>query len=149
MAISDKIAIMHNGILQQLDSPQNLYFRPKNRFVSDFIGKSNLLPVQIERGEEPTADILGKHISVPAEYRDRSELTALIRPENLYFSPDGVPGKIIYREILGLITRYHVLTDQGKELLVDVMNKSGDRFIDVGELVCVSFNREATIFLGE
>lgn len=149
MAISDKIGIMNNGILQQLDSPQDLYFRPRNCFVSAFIGKSNLLPIQVRRGEKSTAELLGRRIAVPAEYQGKAELTVLIRPENLYFLPDGVPGTVIYREILGLITRYHVLTDRGEELLVDVMNKSGDSFIDVGERVCVSFNHEAVTFLEE
>ena len=149
MAISDKIAVMHNGVLQQLDSPQNLYFHPKNRFVSDFIGKSNLLPVHIGSRNGATTEILGQHIPVPPQFRAQDEATVLIRPENLFFSPDGVPGRIIYREILGLITRYHVLTAQGGKIMVDVMNQNGDRFMEVGETTGISFHPGEAIFIEE
>lgn len=140
MSIADKIAVMDNGILQQLDTPQNLYFNPKNRFVSDFIGKANLFPITVQ-GEY--AELLGKTISVPEEMRGSSSLCALLRPENLFFDKPGHNAEVVFREILGMITRYHVRDCAGQEFLIDVLNKSDAVQYKVGDHVSIIYDTKA------
>lgn len=66
MAISDKVVIMNQGILQQADSPQDIYKKPKNHFVADFMGKANFVSSIIKDNdhEQIVLTILGEEISV-------------------------------------------------------------------------------------
>lgn len=52
LAVSDRIAVMDGGVIQQIDTPQRVYQRPANRFVSNFIGLSNFLNATVSRGED-------------------------------------------------------------------------------------------------
>lgn len=58
MAISDKVVIMNQGQLQQADSPQNIYIKPKNHFVADFMGKANFIPATIKDCDANTIRII-------------------------------------------------------------------------------------------
>ena len=51
LAISDRIAVMHDGVIQQIDTPKRLYQRPANIFVSTFIGLSNILSATVKNGQ--------------------------------------------------------------------------------------------------
>ena len=50
LAVSDRIAVMNGGVIQQIDTPKNVYQRPSNIFVSTFIGLSNIMDGRIEQG---------------------------------------------------------------------------------------------------
>lgn len=151
MSIADKIAVMNEGILQQLDTPQNLYFKPKNRFVSDFIGKSNLINVPVEEHNGKLESImLGRTIDTPEQYRGKASVTVMIRPENLIVTEnEGIACTVVFREILGLISRYHLETKDGQSLVADVMNKNCDLLYAVGDAVSVSFDSDSVLFLVE
>ncbi|MEA4920085.1 MAG: ABC transporter ATP-binding protein [Clostridiaceae bacterium] len=151
MSISDKIAVMNEGVLQQLDTPQKLYFEPKNKFVSDFIGKSNLITAVIEeRDGKLESVVLGNRIEVPEQYRGKASLTVMIRPENLVVTDQaGLSCTVVFREILGLISRYHIQTENGQSLIVDIMNKNSDLLHSVGDTVFVSFDSGAILFFEE
>ena len=49
MTMSDRIAVMNRGRVEQLGTPREIYFHPRSRFVADFIGTANLVPATIER----------------------------------------------------------------------------------------------------
>jgi iron(III) transport system ATP-binding protein len=65
LAVSDRIAVMHNGIIQQVGSPQHIYQRPTNQFVATFIGLSNMIKAKlVDAGGVPALDF-GKDYVVP------------------------------------------------------------------------------------
>lgn len=149
MSIADQIAVMNEGVLQQVDTPQNLYFKPANRFVADFIGKSNLLEVPVIRESgSAMADVLGMHICIPQQLKAQKTVIALLRPENLYFEKEGtLRGIVTFREVLGLITRYHVCIENKQKLIIDRMNQTSDLPYKVGDPVFVMFNCDSILFL--
>ena len=143
MSIADRIAVMDHGALQQVDVPQALYFTPCNPFVADFIGKANLFELSVEGG---MVTLLGRR--VPAPSGATGAVRAMLRPERLFFSDEGVEGTVIFAEVLGLITRYHIRWE-GRELLLDDVSQAGGRVRQVGERVLVTFEPESLYFLPE
>ncbi|NJN84171.1 MAG: ABC transporter ATP-binding protein [Caldilineaceae bacterium] len=89
MALSDQIVVMHNGRIQQVGSAIEIYRQPRNRFVADFIGRANFLPVQVL---ERTAngwrlDLFGQMVESPGEVGDgqssNSQAILMVRPESI------------------------------------------------------------------
>lgn len=144
MSISDSIAVMDSGVIQQIDTPQNLYFHPKNAFVSDFIGKTNLFHLSKQKGDG-VITFLEKQISVPVEAIDRDQVIISIRPENIRIQKLalGVEARVRYREVLGLITRYHIETTDNKEILVDMMSNEENEIYQDGEKIELIFDEGA------
>jgi len=85
LAMSDRIAVMQGGRVQQLGRPEEIYEAPANRFVADFIGGANLIPARM--GVQG-AEAAGLGI-VPAEGTEGAEVTLAIRPERLAILPVG------------------------------------------------------------
>jgi spermidine/putrescine transport system ATP-binding protein len=85
LAMSDRIAVMQGGKVQQLGRPEEIYEAPTNRFVADFIGGANLIPARMGT-EGAMAEGLG---TVPAEGVAGSEVTLAIRPERLAILPEA------------------------------------------------------------
>lgn len=86
LTMSDRIAVVNHGRIMQLATPRDLYERPANRFVADFIGESTFLPV-IRRGDKVhLGDMLLKtENAVP----DAAELQLMVRPERIRLLSDG------------------------------------------------------------
>ncbi|MDZ4159906.1 MAG: sn-glycerol-3-phosphate ABC transporter ATP-binding protein UgpC [Anaerolineaceae bacterium] len=102
MTMASRIAVMNKGILQQLDTPQNLYDRPGNLFVAGFIGSPamNFFPARLRKdGDSLLADSGDIVVRLPAERRDTylhlldREVIFGIRPEDIHnpdFAPPGI-----------------------------------------------------------
>ena len=97
MAMSDRIGIMHEGLLQQVGSPHEVYEKPVNRFVADFIGETNFLPATVSRletEEEHPMVMLQGNVPVLAadeghELRLGQSVTLTLRPERINLYPQG------------------------------------------------------------
>lgn len=104
MTMGDRIVVMRDGSIQQVDTPQNLYDRPCNMFVASFIGspQMNFLPVTIQKDNGTyTAVFNGSSIPLPKsktahlESYVGKEVVLGIRPENLYDDPTHVPSSTV------------------------------------------------------
>ncbi len=88
LAISDRVVVMRDGVIEQQGSPHELYSRPATRFVADFIGSANFLPGTYDGS---TVDVLGYRFAhaqdVPA-----GRVTVMVRPEAVEFAADGETG---------------------------------------------------------
>ena len=97
MTMSDRIGIMNEGVLQQVGSPNEVYERPINRFVADFIGETNFLPASVTRLETeedyPMVALQGGVRVLAAneghDLRLGQEVTLTIRPERINLYPQG------------------------------------------------------------
>jgi spermidine/putrescine transport system ATP-binding protein len=95
MVMSDHVAVMNNGIFEQIDTPQNLYNKPKTPFVAQFVGDNNAWSGKIRTCDESTAEIETAEGSV---FRTKLEQTLepgtdvalFLRPEAMLIEPD--PG---------------------------------------------------------
>ena len=88
LSMSDRVAVMSNGEVQQIGTPEEIYRRPCNRFVAEFVGRVNLLSGQVaarERGRVALELAGGRKLWIDAEQTPppRSELTLAVRPEAL------------------------------------------------------------------
>ena len=109
MAISDRIAVMNRGTIEQVGDAEELYRRPSSAFVATFIGRSNLIPVAASRvGADGIAlDVLGHTHEVAgnfAAFAPGQPLLAVVRPEAVRVhraGAEGLPGKVVSRVYLG------------------------------------------------
>lgn len=119
MAMADRIAVMNNGVVEQVASPRDIYDRPASLFVADFIGSPpmNFLPFRggLQIGAE--AIRLGERdVAIPAarEAMAESELVLGVRPEHVRFTDRGmVRGKVYSTEYLGTTQIVTVSTHYG------------------------------------
>jgi ABC-type Fe3+/spermidine/putrescine transport system ATPase subunit len=132
LALSDWIAVMHNGKVEQAGVPWEIYYHPRTAFLADFVGAVNLVPAQVREVRDGTATVsLGDAhaaVRVPAgmPVASGSTVRLCIRPESLALrpasaAPDGranVRGTVARKAFLGDLMRYWVSVD-GREWIVD------------------------------
>ena len=118
MSMADKIAIMNNGIVEQIATPQEIYDRPASLFVADFVGSPPMnfigLKAVLRRGDE-TIVIDGDPVRVPALREDPSPDVVLgVRPEHVAFSDHSrIRGSVFGVEYLGTTQIVTVETARG------------------------------------
>ena len=104
MALSDMIAVMNSGKIEQVAPPLVIYDRPSTAYVATFIGRANLLPVVVSGGIViGLSDIVGPNHDGPA--------TLIVRPENLFLSNDDTScwrGMIAFSTTLGAVVEYEI-----------------------------------------
>ncbi|MDQ2688908.1 MAG: ABC transporter ATP-binding protein, partial [Chloroflexota bacterium] len=85
LEISDRVAVMRAGRIEQVSSPDELYLRPVNRFVAGFVGEANLLPGEVRHGEVIT--LVGRFRAGGGSLADGVRAEVLLRPEQLHMLP--------------------------------------------------------------
>jgi iron(III) transport system ATP-binding protein len=85
LEISDRVAVMRAGRIEQLSTPAELYLRPVNRFVAGFVGEANLLPGEVRHGEVQT--LVGRFRAGNGQLADGVRAEVLLRPEQLHMLP--------------------------------------------------------------
>ena len=126
LAVSDRIAVMNNGVIQQIDTPLRIYQRPVNKFVSNFIGLSNFMNANIKKEAGETLLCFpgsgNYHLSMPnlqKDIADGSEVLVAIRPEEFELSsagPIGIPAIVQSSVFLGAATHYFLKLENGCEV---------------------------------
>ena len=135
LAISDRIAVMHNGVIQQIGTPKYIYQRPANEFVSGFIGLSNFIDASYEQG----ALVFNESYKVPLKLSSAagSEVRAAVRPEEFVIRRNGEPGipAVINSSVfLGMTLHYFASLENGQEVEIVVPSDLSDIIPD-GEKV--------------
>ncbi len=166
LAMSDRILVMDQGRIQQLGTPEEIYRRPHNSFVADFIGDSNLLTGEIKAIHAP-AKVIIHHASTlgdivtpfPAngdngKLEKGSKVTVVIRPEHVYLlhDPDHqencVRGKITEISFLGSVTRLHVTLPTKQQFIADIRENILPYPLTVGKEVTLGWAKDHAILLG-
>ena len=143
LAISDRIAVMNQGRVMQVGTPSEIYAKPENPFVAGFIGVSNFLNCDVTKCEGGMAKVSIKgelDIDVPVRknYTGKAQLSA--RPEQLFFSETGMPGKVMFSTFLGDFIEYEVELFDGQTLIINEYTKDTAKVHEVGEKVFISFD---------
>lgn len=125
LSIADRMAVMHQGEILQIGSPSEVYKRPRNRMVCNFIGETNFIDGKVIRSGggliavETTLGMLSGVAGDPeADFFDGQSVKVSIRPECIQFSPypseeNGFSGTINESVYLGEIAQYHFRSDNG------------------------------------
>ena len=117
-AVGDHICVMHQGRVQQNDSAYNLYHRPLNRFVAEFIGEGALLPGVVADEDTITTDLGEIKGNLPESCKHQDNVDVLIRPENVILGDDKENRAVITeRYFRGSGYLYSLKTSGGEELL--------------------------------
>jgi spermidine/putrescine transport system ATP-binding protein len=167
LTMSDRIAVMNDGLIEQLASPREIYEHPVSRFVAGFIGTSNLLTGTVSdvSGGNAVITVSGdERIVVPLRHRkvaggDQLELT--VRPEKIELSPErpgtGRPGagdcavrgtvtEVVY---LGTSTNFAVTTTTGADVVVFQQNSaSAGEIARRGDSIWLSWQSQHSYLIG-
>jgi spermidine/putrescine transport system ATP-binding protein len=161
LAMSDRIAVMNGGRVEQIGGPREIYDHPSSTFVADFIGSLNALDVTVDErvgayAVARTGD--GQRVVVPIEGGADvgDSLRVAVRPERVQIAPVATPapdggsrleGDVTEVVFLGMYTQFHVETGAGRL----VSHRLADELVapfEVGERVVVFWEPEHTSLLG-
>jgi putative spermidine/putrescine transport system ATP-binding protein len=138
LAVSDRIAVMNAGGIEQIGTPEELYRRPTSAFTADFVGQSNRLSGDLRSG-----DVFVYGFRLPALGTGLADgpVTAHVRPEDIAFAAvddggQGVSGVVVTSSFLGSVRRSTVRIDP--DTVLTVQHDAGDRRVP-GESVTVRF----------
>jgi spermidine/putrescine transport system ATP-binding protein len=161
MTMSDRIAVMNAGVVEQLATPRELYQRPATPFVAGFIGTSNLLELRVDRRED---GLLGMDLGdgqrilavEPLGFSPSDRITITVRPEWIKLSSGGVAdracnvgGTVVEVVYLGSVTQLIVLLRTGEQLTVHKLNDEvGAEDPRPGQQVLVHWAAEHSYIVG-
>jgi spermidine/putrescine transport system ATP-binding protein len=162
LAMSDRIAVMNGGRVEQIGGPREIYERPATAFVADFIGSLNALEFTIDElvGEYAVMRVgEDQRIIVPIRPGARSgdSLRVAVRPERVHIGTvetkgtdggsrlEGTIAEIVY---LGMYTQFHVRTPAGRIVSHRLADESTAPF-EPGSRVALSWESEYTSLLGD
>ncbi|HEU0003732.1 MAG TPA: ABC transporter ATP-binding protein [Ktedonobacteraceae bacterium] len=157
LAISDRIAVMAKGRIEQLDQPEEIYSNPRTVFAASFVGSSNQFSGKLESAAQGLCKAGSHLLHVPptSSLKDGDAVLVLVRPEEVTLKEaegqddsdtnttgNHIPGVIDLRTFLGPFTRFHIRTEQGDSLTADIPSQQArDNF--VAQHVILSFAPEA------
>ena len=155
LSMSDRVAVMSQGRVQQIGSPSEIYEQPCNGFVADFIGEANLIPVECLEVTEGTVRCRlpsGREVSAvaDAEARPGSPVKLFVRPERITLTPasgdgDGVVASLTY---LGDAFIYTIREADGNTIRVNTRAGAGAEF-QSGTAVDLQFDTGALRVLSQ
>ena len=147
LSLSDRILVLDQGRVQQIGTPEEVYLRPHNRFVADFLGAANFFDGILERNGESVHIRLehGDLVACPDPGMSTGRaVSAIVRPERILVASegaeDGLSARVSDVIYLGQSVRYHLETRQGHEIVAASTDR-GIRFAP-GEPVRLTWPRD-------
>lgn len=141
LTMSDTIVVLKEGVIQQIGTPQDIYNEPKNAFVADFIGESNILPGTMIR--DYLVSFNGRDYEcVDKGFGENTEVEVVVRPEDVDILPhndsgNGVTG--VVKSVLFMGVHYEITVRAG-DFLWTVHTTD---FVEVGETVFIEILPDA------
>ncbi|UOK69419.1 ABC transporter ATP-binding protein [Ancylobacter polymorphus] len=157
LSLSSRIAIFNHGRLLQVGAPRDIYERPSSRFVAEFLGEINLLPVDgighCSRGTSGRFEEV--RLTAPRHENLNGSAVLAVRPEHMSVSPEppaegnGVPARLAGTTYLGSAMRLAFATRSGTPLTVTLPSEAAGRILSHGPDVWVTWSFENGFLLPE
>ncbi len=158
LSVSDRIAVMNAGIVEQVGTPVEVYARPRSSFVAGFVGETNRLRAEVVAAEDGRTTLRadgGLVLQVANEGRPTSAgevATVFVRPDAVRLEraagADAEAAEVVLSLFLGTVVRYEVRLPGGGKLFADVESERAD--LRAGERVRLTCSPEGTFaFPGE
>ena len=159
LTLSDRIAVINHGKLQQIGAPRDLYENPHNPFVADFIGINNLIPGEVrEMGETEGWFKVQTKVGLlicrtDDAFQPGDQCLISVRPETAALSQsadvpqdsNAIPGTVNFASYIGNTIRYDVEIESGMLFKVDIQNPWHHEPFPVGDKVYIKFPQEITL----
>ena len=144
MALSDQIIIMNQGVVAQIDTPEEIYYHPESKFVADFIGEANFLQGVLKEkdGDKGSMEILGNTLAVEnvSAIDNGKECIMVMRPESVQIADAGqLPCKVRMSCFMGSYQEYHVTVGNQNVKITD-FNPKHKRIYAEGDEAFIKFN---------
>ena len=151
LSVSDRIAVMNAGQIQQVASPEAIYRRPFNQFVAGFVGHSNSFGatvlenaggragLRLDSGHTVALDTLRPDVTAG------DEVIVSVRPENFVVAdgPTGLSGTVRLRQFLGAHVQYILDDPHGREFLLNQSADFGTRLFEIGDTIDLNLDARA------
>jgi putative spermidine/putrescine transport system ATP-binding protein len=133
MAISDRVGVMNNGVLEQIDTPDVLYNQPATNFVASFVGVMNKIPSELTDGH---VEVFGKRLKAIKSEQSAGKVHALIRPESIKVKANStnLNAKVLTRSFLGASSNIVCQLSDGT-IVQSLMTSSGSGDLHPGSSV--------------
>jgi iron(III) transport system ATP-binding protein len=146
MAMSDKIVILKDGIIQQVGNPQEIYQHPRNEFVANFIGKANILNgvIKSKTESEVVVNIEKASYIIPTKtsWKIGDHVRIVVRPEAGEVGRPDITGKVIKTVYMGISQDYWIQF-QGQELEVSDYNPSAKQVFEENNEINFGFKEKS------
>lgn len=159
MAVSDHIAIFNLGGIEQVGTPSEIYFRPRNRFVAEFTGTSNLMEVEVI-SFDPESSLLsgvikGSQVRLRCPQKPSGKMvTILLRPEWIKIVKDereGLPnlffGQVVSSTFVGFMVKYQVKAFGDQVLAIEVQDPQEHEIKKEGDPLCFRFHAHRPVLI--
>ena len=148
MSLADRIVVMAHGRIQQIGTPDDLYMRPRTRFVAEFVGRNNFLSGRLEATEGGEALVAldgGATVRVPVRQSlvVGASVELAVRPQHVVLgATDGIAARVEERRFLGNVVHYSLRLPSGGVLLAERPSEGG--LPEPGSDVTVSWRQDHT-----
>ena len=156
LAVSDRIAVMNGGVIQQIDTPKRIYQRPSNTFVATFIGQSNILDGQVIKNNSEEGikifDAFFAMTNLTKNCTNMEDVKVSIRPEEFILSmdnKDGIKGVVKSSVFLGINTNYFIELENGKEIEVIQASDALEAIPDGSTVYLKLQTEKINVFIGD
>ena len=148
MAVSDRIAVINDGVIQHIGAPKDIYQRPANLFVSTFIGRSNVMKGELRvKDGAPHLKLASYEVpmdNVQPQYARNQAIIISVRPEELLIlrdGSDGIRAAVDDSVFLGLNTHYFMHLEDGTEV-ESIQESTIDSIIPNGSVIHLGINTQ-------
>ena len=162
LTMSDRIAILHDGVMDQIGSPTEIYERPATKFVATFIGETNVFDgtirsieggkavIGIENGEVTSSGSVEEGDGKNTGFAVNEFVTVSVRPEKMHFSPKPVEGftvPAVVRDYIyvGSVLKCIAVLPNGNEIKMEKL--AGEELPPIGEKVFICWEPEDAVLI--
>ncbi|MDA0701940.1 MAG: ABC transporter ATP-binding protein [Proteobacteria bacterium] len=159
LVMSDRICLMNEGEIEQLGSPDDLYFRPETVFAADFLGESNILQSKVTGVSSDVVTLEGPagasiKVEPRGEIENGRQIKFMLRPENIRVLKDGetranvLTGRVLDVILVGQVTKYYAALSDGTEVIATELTRRGGRTgHNQGDEIRFGFEPDAAVLL--
>lgn len=146
MSLADRVIIMREGRIEQIGAPREIYERPINRFVADFIGRVNLLPGRVI---DDGLVLLGELYPLPQQKRAKGNVLCAIRPERIRMTkaPSSLQGIVQGSSYMGAMVQYRITSLLDEGTVLDVKVPSPEAIYQPGDRIGLEIREQDVLIL--
>jgi iron(III) transport system ATP-binding protein len=154
LSVSDRIAVMNKGLIQQIGTPQDIYMKPKNKFVANFIGTTNFIEGNVEDNSgESVLELPGKKRRIELKDKYTGKVQYSIRPEGIIITEedgeDTIKGKVVNSIFLGDCIVYFIELQNKQRIEVHKYNFNYNNIVPVNSVVNLKVALDKAIIFDE